>query len=405
MNGRIDHHRFVIRIHVGNLLIHLEKVAVTGFDDVLAQAGDRRLEIQEHGQSGLVHAEACIAAFFGGTRSHIARHEVTESRITALQVVVAILLGDIRSFLLFRTDRLNILFLFRHPDPAVVTQRLGHQRQFRLLRTVHRDTGRVDLREAGIRKVGALLVALPCGRTVRIHRVGRQEENVAVTARCNHHGVCTEALDLTGNQVAGDDTARLAVDHHEVQHFVTRITLHVATGNTAVQGCISAEQQLLAGLAAGVKRTGYLRAAERAVIEQSAVVTGERHALCYALVDDRVRDVGQTIHVCLTGTVVAALDRIVEEAEHRVVVVLVVFRSIDTALCGNRMRTAGRVTDAEHLYIISQIAERSGCRCAAKTGTDYDDVEFSFVSRADHLDVSFVLAPFLRQRAGRNLRI
>jgi hypothetical protein len=49
---------------------------------------------------------------------------------------------------------------------------------------------------------------------------------------------------------------------------------------------VGAEQELLAGLAAGVERAAHLRAAERAVGEQAAVLAGERHALGDALVDD-----------------------------------------------------------------------------------------------------------------------
>ena len=33
--------------------------------------------------------------FLGGARGHVARHEVAEGRIAALQIVVAVLLGDV----------------------------------------------------------------------------------------------------------------------------------------------------------------------------------------------------------------------------------------------------------------------------------------------------------------------
>ena len=48
-------------------------------------------------------------------------------------------------------------------------------------------------------------------------------------------------------------------------------------------------QQLLAGLAAGVEGAGDLYAAEGAVVEQAAVLAGERDALRDALVDDVAR--------------------------------------------------------------------------------------------------------------------
>ena len=49
---------------------------------------------------------------------------------------------------------------------------------------------------------------------------------------------------------------------------------------------VGAEQQLLAGLPARVERPRHLRAAERAVGQQAAVLPRERHALRHALVDD-----------------------------------------------------------------------------------------------------------------------
>ena len=52
------------------------------------------------------------------------------------------------------------------------------------------------------------------------------------------------------------------------------------------QRLVGAEQQLLARLAARVERARHLRAAERPVVEQAAVLARERHALRDALVDD-----------------------------------------------------------------------------------------------------------------------
>ena len=126
MYGREDLHRLFVGIYVGDLLVHVEQVTVTLFDDILAQTLDRGLEIEEHGQPRFVHAEARVTTLFGGTRRHVARHEVTEGRITALQVVVTVLFGNIRRFLGTRTEGFHILDLFGNPDTAVVTQRLRH---------------------------------------------------------------------------------------------------------------------------------------------------------------------------------------------------------------------------------------------------------------------------------------
>ena len=63
------------------------------------------------------------------------------------------------------------------------------------------------------------------------------------------------------------------------------------------QRLVGAEQQLLAGLAARVERARDLRAAERAVVEQAAVLARERHALRDALVDDVDAQLRQPVDV------------------------------------------------------------------------------------------------------------
>ena len=165
------------------------------------------------------------------------------------------------------------------------------------------------------------------------------------------------------------------------------------------------QQELLARLAAGVERTRNLRAAERTVGQQAAVLAGEGNALADALVDDEVGDLGQTVDVGLAGAVVAALDRIVEEPVDRVVVVLVVLGGVDTALGCDRVGAAGRVLDAEHLDVVAQFAERSGCGGAAQTRADDDDVEFALVGGTYDLDRRLVVAPLFGERPGGNFSI
>ena len=104
---------------------------------------------------------------------------------------------------------------------------------------------------------------------------------------------------------------------------------------------VGAEEQLLAGLAAGVERARHLRAAERAVGQQAAVLARERHALRDALVDDVDADLRQAVDVGLAGAEIAALHRVVEQPEDAVAVVLVVLRGVDAALRGDGVRAAG----------------------------------------------------------------
>ena len=154
-------------------------------------------------------------------------------------------------------------------------------------------------------------------------------------------------LDLAGDEVAGDDAAGLAVDDDELEHLVPGELLDRAGGDLALERLVGADEQLLAGLAAGVEGARHLHATERAVVEQAAVLAGERHALRDALVDDVRADLGQPVDVGLPGAVVAALDRVVEEAVDGVAVLLVVLRGVDAALRRDGVRAARAVLEAE----------------------------------------------------------
>ena len=212
-------------------------------------------------------------------------------------------------------------------------------------------------------------------------------------------------LDLAGYEVAGDDTASLAVLDDDVEHLMTRVALDRACCDLLVECGVCAEQQLLSGLAAGIERTRYLRTAERTVSQQAAVLAGEGYALSHALVDDEVRYLGQTVYVGLACAVVASLDGIVEEAVYRVVIVLIVLRSVDTALSCDRVGAARRVLNAEHLDVISEFSERSGSRCATEARTYDYDVELALVGGAHDFDGRLVVAPLLSQLAGGDFRI
>ena len=125
-----------------------------------------------------------------------------------------------------------------------------------------------------------------------------------------------------------------------------------------LQRLVGAEQELLAGLAAGVEGARDLRAAEGAVGEQAAVLAGERHALGHALVDDVHADLGQAVDVGLAGAEVAALDGVVEEAVDAVAVVLVVLGGVDAALGGDRVGAARAVLVAEALDVVAELGQR-----------------------------------------------
>ena len=86
-------------------------------------------------------------------------------------------------------------------------------------------------------------------------------------------------LDLTGDHVADHDATRPAVDDDEVEHLVPGMHLESARGDLTLQGLVRADEQLLPRLAPRVEGAGDLHPAERAVVEQPAVLAGEGHAL------------------------------------------------------------------------------------------------------------------------------
>ena len=214
----------------------------------------------------------------------------------------------------------------------------------------------------------------------------------------------SETLDFAGDEVTGDDTLSLTIDYNEVKHLVTGITLDGSGRYFLVEGCVSSEQQLLAGLSAGVESTGYLDTSEGAVCKVSAVFTGERNALGYALVYDGRAYLSETVYVSLAAAVVTSLDSIVEETVNRVIVVLVVLCCIYTSLGRNGVGAPGRVGDAENLDIVSQLAKRCGCGCSSKTGTYDYNLKFSLVVWRYNSDFSLALGPFFSKGSVRNLR-
>src|SRR4029077_9754185 len=136
---------------------------------------------------------------------------------------------------------------------------------------------------------------------------------------------------------SADDSLRLTVDDHHVEHLGLGKHLDCSGGDLAAEGGITAEQQLLAGLPARIKSAGNLRAAERAIREVAAVFSSERHALRDALVDNIAADLAKPVDIRFARTKIAALDCVVEQTVNAVAVVLIIFRGVDSTLCGDGM--------------------------------------------------------------------
>ena len=87
-------------------------------------------------------------------------------------------------------------FDLRYPDPAVVPERLGHERKLGLVFPGHGDAGGMDLGEAGVREQCAFFIG-PVGRVhARAEGVGRQEKDVGIAAGAEADRISGMGLDL-----------------------------------------------------------------------------------------------------------------------------------------------------------------------------------------------------------------
>ncbi len=263
----------------------------------------------------------------------------------------------------------------------------------------------MDLREARVREERAALVRAPRRGDVRVDRVGREVEHRAVAAGAQQHRVRLVRLELAGDEVADDDPARLAVDRHEVEHFAAFEQRHGLRIHLAHQRLVGAEQQLLARLAARIERARHLRAAERAIVEQPAVLARERHALRHALVDDVDRHLREPVDVGFAGAIVAALDGVVEQAIDAVAVVAIVLGGVDAALRRDAVRAPRAVVDEERLDVVAELAQRRGRRRAGETGADDDDLELAAVGRVDQLVFELAPIPLVGDRSAWHARV
>ncbi len=397
VDGGVDAHGNLVRVLVGDALVHVEEVAVLFPDHGGPEALDGVRKVQVDAVPAGTHAAPFVRDLLGRARGDVARHQVAERGIAPLEVVVAVRFRDL-------VRQPGVALLLRHPDAAVVAQRLAHERELALVIAADRDAGGVDLREAGVREVRALLVGAPDGGRVRALGVGREVEDVAVASAGQDHGVRDVRLHLARDQVAGHDAARAAIDHDDLQHLVARVHGDLAQADLLLQRLVGAEQELLAGLAARVERARDLGASEGPVGQRAAVLARERDALGRALVDDVEADLGQAIDVGLAGAEVPALHGVVEEPEDAVAVVLVVLGRVDPALGGDGVGAARAVLVAEALHVVAELGHGRGRGGAGEAGADHDHVVLALVGRVHQLHLEAVLVPLLLDRPVRHLR-
>ncbi len=310
VDGGIDAHRNLVGIFVGDALVHVEQIAVA-LANRRSRPGvrsRRRNRDRRPGRSSPTPRPSSQTCF-GIARSHIARNQVAEAGIAALQIIIALVFRNL-------VRRPLVALLLRHPDAAVVAQRFAHQRQLRLIIARHRNAGGMNLREAGIGEQRAALVRAPDGGGVGTFGVGRKIVDVAVAAGCQNHRVGDMQTRIC-------PVTRLRVTMPRAWPSITTRSSISVRGNIVdvpgidlpFQRLIRAQQKLLAGLAARVKRARNLRAAEGPIGQRAAVFARERHALRHALVDDVDADLRQPIDVGFARAEIAAFHRVVEQAD------------------------------------------------------------------------------------------
>src|SRR5258706_8481915 len=265
-----------------------------------------------------------------------------------------------------------------------------------------RNTSRMNLREARIAEESATTVSTPDRCSVGAFGVGRKIEDVAVTTCCQDHNIRGVRINGAGYQVARNDAARFAVDKNKVQHLAARMHLHAASRFLLLKRLISSEQKLLASLAARIEGARNLHTSEGTRVEQPAVFTGKRDSLGHALVNDIDAELRQAVDVTLARAKVSAFHGVVKKAEDAVAVIAVILRGIYAALCGDGVRAARTVLEAEAIHPIALLRERSSCRGTGQARAHDNHGVFAAVCRIDQLEIKAGFFPLLLNWAGRN---
>jgi hypothetical protein len=108
--------------------------------------------------------------------------------------------------------------------------------------------------------------------------------------------------------------------------------------------------------------------------------------LRHALVDNIETDFGQAMNIRLSRTKIAPFDRIVEQAENAIAVVLIVLGSVDTTLRCDTVGPARRILEAKALNVISEFTQGRGCGGACEAAADNDDIKFGRSFGATNFD-------------------
>ena len=95
---------------------------------------------------------------------------------------------------------------------------------------------------------------------------------------------------------------------------------------------------------------------------------------------------------------VAAFYRVVKQPINAVAVVLVILRSIDSALRGNAVGASRTILETEAFHVVSELSHSRRCRRTGQARAYNDDVVLTFVRWIDQLHVESMPIPSLLDR-------
>ena len=151
MNRRIDHHGRLIGIVRRNFFIHLKKVAVFFRNDILPVPGlmaSRKSNTPPDRFPPLLCPKSHWALAFREATSRGTR--LPKLGYFSLQVIIPFGSG------ILLAGQAVVSRCFGHPDPAVISKALAHERQLGLIGAVHRNAGGVNLGKARVGEKSAL---------------------------------------------------------------------------------------------------------------------------------------------------------------------------------------------------------------------------------------------------------
>src|ERR1700722_10971884 len=143
-----------------------------------------------------------------------------------------------------------------------------------------------------------------------------------------------------------------------------------------LEGLIRSEEKLLPGLAPGIKGPRHLYTAKRTICQQTAVFPREGDSLCHALVDYIETDLSQAMNVRFPRSKVPSFNRVVEQTEYAIAVVLIILGGVDTALRRDTMCPPRRVLEAKAFDVISEFTQGGSRGGPGQAASHDDDIKF-----------------------------